>query len=221
MNQLLFQELGVYTLLGDKPITSLMVYRGEPFSWEDIPEEWREKCIQVEDHTIENIDAWKQFSKNLTFTRFKFAELPCAYDKMYAEFFFINIEKTKKIWHQYQEKINEIAQTEISFEQGLEELDNPHSKLWEKILGDHYLIGAFYGFGEENMRYFLTSRDQNLFSEHFEGIATKDDFPIPIYATADPVNDATTVKYRKQRKEIKHIFKDKDVVDFTLAELQR
>jgi hypothetical protein len=227
LNQLLFEEEGIFTLLGDKPITELLVYLKGALSFEEIPEDLRDQCFTKEDHTRENMEAWKNFSKNLRFPRFRLVEIACPTDEGHTLFLFVNIEQTRKTFQKYQDKFKEITQIDLSFEEAIKELENFNSPFWMKVLSDQYLMGLIFGYGEENIQFFLTkilpeeNPDNFTFSEKFKGLITKDHFPIPHFRCADSINDPTCCKYRTQREKIKLTFRDKDMMETSLEELQK
>lgn len=218
LNELLFQEGGCYTLFGDKPMTSLLVYSGksEDFSIEYLSKESADKVIFIDDKTAENFDAWNAFSKELHFQNFFLVRFPHSEDPTCNFVFFVNIKETKKFFSKYRDSFHQRIGN-LDWEKVLFELKKPNVEIWNSLIKDHYLTGILYGFGQENCKAFCNTDSKRVFSEQFEGAATKSDFPIPIFAISK--NDSTVQKYRKQREKIKEIYKDKTILEVTLKAL--
>lgn len=220
LNELLFQEGGCYTLFGDKPMTSILVYKGKPedFSIEYLSKEGAKEAFFIDDRTAENFDAWNRFSKKLHFKNFFFVDF-CHPDDPTCNFiFFVNIKKTKKIFNNYRNLFHKIIGS-LTWEEMLLELKRPNLRIWNVLFKDHFLAGILYGFGEENCKAFCDLPDKRFFSQLFEKKASKSDFPIPIYVISE--KDLTSKKYQKQREKIKKNYKNKSILDVTLRALHQ
>ena len=91
--------MGVFTLFGSKPITELLMPLDDApsLSLDEIPEELRSRCVFKEDHTRENMEAWKKFSKKLQIPRFRLVEVALPNNEWQTIFLFVNVEQTKQV----------------------------------------------------------------------------------------------------------------------------
>ena len=103
----------------------------------------------------------------------------------------------------------------------INEFKNPSSYFWEQALKNHYLSGLLFGYGEENITYFLnrmaTQNKKVQFSEDYNPSATVNNFPIPLFALCP--EDKTAALYQKQREKIKSVYQDKNIIDVTIHRL--
>jgi len=205
----LFQEGAAYTLFGDKPMTSLLIFTGtaKDISLEYLTPESREKVIYIDDKNLGNWTAWKSYLKDQKFKNFYFVEKVCERDPSCTLYFLVNIPKTIEVC----EKCN------LSMDHLKGELDNQNSEFWRRFETDHYFAGLLYGFGEENVRGFLEDPTKLVVSEEFNDHATKNEFPIPIYARLK--EDQTSRKYQKQREVIKEKYRDRTILEVTFSQL--
>ncbi|MES2345835.1 MAG: hypothetical protein V4494_07860 [Chlamydiota bacterium] len=219
LGEFLFQEGGCFTLLGDKPITSMLIFQGEPKDCclENLSEEALQTLKFVDYKTAEHFASWKNFSNNLTFDNFFFVELSAPNDPSTTFLFFVNICETKKVFDTHMDLF--LAKTEISeWENLLSELKKPNTTLWQALFKDHYLAGLLYGFGQQNAQMFC-NKDSQMISEEFTEVASKEHFPIPVYAASE--NDEMTRKYKNQREAIKKVYQEGSVLEVTLKTLQK
>ena len=219
LEELLFQEGGCFTLLGDKPITSMLIFKGsaEDSSLENLSPEALQTLSFVDYKTAENLGSWKKLSENLNFQNFFFVETPVPEDPTCHFLYFINTLETAKIFQDNLELFHQ--RTGIDhWEKMLSELKKPNRALWQTLFEDHYLAGLLYGYGKDNVEHFCRNNCRQSFSESFEGVATKENFPIPVYAISK--SDKTTNKYEKLRENIKKKYRGRDTVEFTLTVLQ-
>jgi hypothetical protein len=219
LEELLFQEGGCFTLLGDKPITSMLIFKGaaEDSSLENLSPEALETLSFVDYKTAENFGSWKKLSENLNFQNFFFVEAPVPEDPSCYLLYFVNILETAKIFQDNFELFHRRTGID-NWEKMLSELKKPNRALWQNLFKDHYLAGLLYGYGKDNVEHFCRSICRQSFSESFEGVATKENFPIPVYATS--ASDKITNKYEKLRENIKKKYQGRDTVEFTLTVLQ-
>lgn len=225
----LFEEGGAYTLLGDKPITDMLIFTGLPkdTALNTVSPESLQSLTYVDDDTFEQWKEWKKFMKDLRFKNFLFIEGKCARDSTYSWICLINIPKAVKIIQDH-----ELAFRKIIGDQPLDSLDiihrltDPKSRFLEAVFSDHYLSGLLHGYGEENSRIFAegflkeklhTVLEQPQVSA--ENSMTHEYFPLPTYAASK--NDPMQAKYEKQRKEIQNIYRGGNIIDITLKFLQK
>lgn len=223
LKKLLLEEGGVYTLLGDKPITDVLVYLGSEhdISLEGLSDESLQKVEYINDHTLENWNSWKTFAKDLKLTNFRFVERPCLRDPLHMIYLFVNVEKLRDLLQQHSPLFATELGMHFEIERVIGELDDPESTFWNGAFSNHCLSGLLHGYGEENSRHFLDIvKDETPphFSEKFEGPITQDHFPLPTFATSS--NDAVVEKYRQQRKTIQEVYKKRDFFRTTMKLLQ-
>ncbi len=219
LRKILLEEGGVYTLLGDKPITDLLIYKGgeESISLEGLSRESLEKIEYGDDSTFKDWNSWKKFSKKLNFKNFRFVERPCLNDPSYVMYLLVNIETLKKLLQEYNSLFSNEILKNFNIDQVINELDNPKSIFWNEAFKNHYICGLLHGYGEENSAHFkriMSGEIKASFSEKFEDSITQDNFPLPIFAVAD--NESMVKKYRQQRSHIQKIYRDKNFLKTTL-----
>jgi hypothetical protein len=224
LRKFLLEEGGIYTLLGDKPVTDLLIYTGteKDISLEGLSAESLETVQYVEDSTFENWKAWENFSKNLNFKNFRFIERPCLRDPLHTMYLFVNLEKLKELLRNYKNTFQRELGTNFEIEEVLRELDNPASSFWSAVFMNHCLSGLLHGYGEENCAYFadmMKNETQPTFSEEFIGPIDEKNFPLPLFATRS--HDAVIQKYEKQREAIKQIYKGSDFFQKTVQILEQ
>ena len=215
LEEFLFQEGGCYTLFGDKPITSMLIFRGkmDDSSLKDLSSEALKTLAFVDYKTAENFEAWKKNSKKLHAHNFFFVDIQLQSDPTCSTVYLVNIEEAKKVFEKNIDLF--LAKLKIpDWEMLLHELKNSNADLWNRIFSDHYLAGLFYGFGIENIEVFCRENKNRIFSESFEDVASKRNFPIPIYAISK--KDKTSSKYREQREKIKKKYKSKRIIEVTI-----
>ncbi len=221
LTQFLFEEAGVYTLFGDKPMTCgcFFVGKEEDICLDGLSEESLKSIVYIDTTAmIENWNAWKKYAENISPTNFCFVEMPCPRDPSHILYYLVNINEVRKTIQQNEEDFQRRIGINIdNFESGLK---NPKSDFWNKALEDHYLMGLLHGYGKENSSYFIQLQEgtetRNPFEE-FIGSISSQNFPLPIYAPSQ--NDLTKQKYQQQREEIKKIYTNKNLLDVTLTRL--
>ena len=223
LRKFFLEEGGIYTLLGDKPITDLLIYTGteKEICLEGLSAESLRKLEYIEDHTVEMWQKWKQFSKQLKFRDYRFIERPCLGDPLYTMYLFVNLEQLKDLLQKHKEVFCAEIGRDFDIETIMNELENPISFFWNEVFANHCLSGLVHGYGERNCRYFLQMIQEGtrpIFSDQFEGPVTQENFPIPIFAMSD---DSMVKKYQQQREAIQQIYKNEDFFRKTLSLLQQ
>lgn len=217
--ELLLEEGGVYTLLGDKPMTSLLIFSGNlsDISIENLSESSLKKLQFIEYQTASNWKLGKMHIDKLALKKFRFVELECPLDPSYSYVLFLNVEKTMEVIKNHWNAFLQQGQIPFESKESFQDIDDLPLAIWRTILTDHYLSGLLYGYGEENIAYFLKEYDEKVFSECFEGNISCENFPIPIFASTE--GDQRSKEYKRQREKIKKLFRGKDFLDVTLKKL--
>jgi len=224
LKKLLLEEGGVYTLLGDKPITDVLIYQGsdQEVSLKGLSAESLQRVEYIDDHTVENWKSWKNFSRDLKFNGFRFVERPCIRDPLHMMYLLVNIEKLRDLLQRYSDVFSAEIGEDVEVERVLNELDDPKSDFWNRAFANHHLSGLLHGYGEENCHHFMevvTEKAIPVFSEKFEGPVTQENFPLPIFAASS--DDAVTRKYQQQRKKIQEIYKRGNFFSTSVKLLQK
>jgi hypothetical protein len=219
LKKLLLEEGGAYTLIGDKPVTDLLIFTGSEndISIHGLSEETLQSLEYVEDHTFENWLSWKKLAETLNPKRIIFAERPCLLDPLHTMYLIINVEGLKDVHEKHRSSFRNIVGIDYEFDQVLKEINNPNSIFWNRSFEDHYLAGLLHGYGEENSRHFQKVMNREItprFSKDFEGEITTENFPLPVFALSE--NDPATEKYQKQREKIKKIYRKNNFLKVTL-----
>ena len=208
----LFKEGGVFTLFGDKPLTSILFFSGneEDLLVEGYPEPSKEDlewCL-----ALQNWPTVKKYLQNLKMNNFCFFERTCPRDPSQTEVIFINIPQVQKM-------LESLESRPIHRDKLIKILEDSKSSFWDRMTNDHIFAGLMYGFGRENAEFFIKeSSAERHASEIFNDVATPENFPIPIYVSADT---RTSMKYQKQRFKIIKQYKNKNIIDVTFYRLQK
>ncbi len=222
LEKLLFEEGGVYTLFGSKPLTDILVFHGKEtdISLSDLSEDSLKEMTYINDQTTDYLDAWKKFSQQVKWNKFRCFERASPFDPLHVSYFLLNVDNARDVYKKYQTLFTKKLGRKISFNQALEELEDPHSFFWETVFADHELSGLLYGYGEENIETFgKPSSAKAQFTEDVQSYAkiNSSHFPLPIYAVSK--HDTTTRKYIKERKKIQQIYRNKNFFDVSVKRL--
>ena len=229
LNQLLFVNSSVYTLFGEKPISDMVIFIGAEdeivkltdADMIELTEEERKNMHPWDESLIDNWKIWKRYVDKIDSKNFIFNERLSIFSQSHLIYSIFNIKLVKEILCKYRKEFEKQTGGPFDSDKVISEYKDPESPFWEKIYTDHYLSGLLYGFGEENITYFLnkieTQERRSDCSEEDNPFATIDNLPIPIFAMSP--QDKTCNKYREQRTKIQSIYQNKDIVDVTLKRL--
>lgn len=228
LNQFLFEEGGAYTLIGNKPLTDMLIFTGsqEDISLDHIRSDSLEQMVYIDDNSLNRWNAWKKFSKNFRFKNFIFLEKRCPRDPTYLWVVLINLPKTLQVIQSHPKLFDKIFSGDnLNIKELTTQLMDPHCNFTDALFYDHYLSGLLHGYGEENSRIFA-DRAKNKQSdavplssyEPNKDPITDQSFPLPIYAVAGV--DSMKSEYEKQREEIQAIYKNGTLIDVTLKFLK-
>jgi hypothetical protein len=210
LHELLLKEGGCFTLLGDKPMTSMLIYESNALDFDitRLSTKTLQEVQYIDSETALNYQEWKKWNETQEYKNFFFVSLPLENDPTGQMLFFVNIQETKKMMHTFRGIVKKITGCENE-DRLLEELKKPDVKLWRLILKDHFLAGMLYGYGEENSKMFTVQKKRFFTNKNFRGKVTRDNFPIPHFAIAK--DDKTSKKYKKQRGKIKQTIKNRSL----------
>jgi len=193
-------------------------------------------------------DDWKaskDFLSQLKMDNFILVEFPDQFAYKSSTIVLINIEKTALTLQKYYSEF--IAELQMDFDplKIVYEIKDPSSKFWQKVWEKPFLLGLLLGYGYENARLcswcifhhdstgpeiksFITFLNKKAYAADTNDplikYPTKLDgkpFRLPIFACHDKeTSQALIEKYKRQRKEILRIYKNKDFLQVTLNKLQ-
>lgn len=210
----------MFSLFGDKPLTDMLIFMGKESDLAALSEDEIIAATFTDASIREDWKTWKCIAHQIPSKSFVFVERSCPQDHDLVFYCVMNVKQTKKILLVYRKVFEEKTGISVDPDKMIQEFKNPESSFWRRVFADHYLSGLLYGFGEENVAYFLTHQsfdEEKSFSDEPDNFATSIKFPIPIYAMS--VDDKTAPRYRDQRKIIQNIFRNKEIVDVTIQKL--
>lgn len=222
LRKFLFEEGGAYTLLGDKPITDMLVFTGsiKDIDLTGLSCESLNNLSFIEDSTLEEWQSCKQQLKNLHLKNFLFLEGKCPTDPTYSWVALVNISKTLEIIHSHQALFQKIF-PKFELIDIMKQIANPESSFYQTLFSDHYLSGLLHGYGDENSCAFADERMRSKLKIDSKKINKPIDhtsFPLPTYAAIE--NDPTKLTYEKQRLEIKKAYEKGHILKTTFALLE-
>lgn len=206
LNELLFQEGGVFTLFGEKPVTCILF----PVDQSALPSGLRQDPSYEEILTYEHWQAAKSYLTRLPMEDFVFIERPCSADPTHLQVFFIHLPQVQLV-------LETLRATPSSKTDLLLHLRAPESAFWKKMEEDAAFAGIMYGYGRENIAYFLSTPGEKHFSDRFSSSADSLDFPLPIFASVS--NSPTVEQYRQARTKIIEHYQQGHMLDLSIARL--
>jgi len=221
----MIEEGGCYTLLGDKPMTSMLIMKASPekFAIEALSPKSRENVIFIENRVYKNFSVWKKWIDNFKTNNFCFVEVDLPFDSSCSELFFINLRAAERIIGEHMDAFHQRMGSDWTSSFLVKRLKEGDRQLWQQLLVDHYLSGLLYGYGQENVLYFCETEGNRIFSHEIDELKEEDFIPIPTYAVCKR-QDPTTEKYRSEKTRIQNILRGKKLLDSIppyLSESQR
>ena len=235
---LMFENKGIYTLYGSKPMTSMVVYY---YSQEEIneikelmTEEEKRNSVTVEDDFFsENWEKWTKIQDRFPMKRYLLFKQDIPDDPKVAFVYFVDILNLALTLNEHYPMIKTIIDEDFNPFDVASECADPNSEFWKKIESHSALTGILFGYGAKNSWCFhwkhwdhsdqVDTIAQSIkfhFSDNSRyGQATLKNFPIPIFASFANGKDEVIEKYEKEREQIKKIYKGKDFLETTLKKL--
>lgn len=236
---LLLYEGGIYTLLGEKPITivSLPHYTQEEIEayHAKLSEDERKKLFSMKNYSLpQTWDKWKKINDRYQMKRFLLNEFRSESNQKVSHLYFVNILQTANLIEDHYENFRKEVEFDFDpLEVVLQLKQETLSEFWLKISKNSYLSGLLLGYGKANAYAFHRKYSSSKISKEFfakypstfsrklpQGEITYsiDDFEIPMFVSfAFP--DEIVEKYQKKKKQIQELYKGKDFLDFTLQVL--
>ncbi|MGE5195805.1 MAG: hypothetical protein ACM3JI_00565 [Anaerolineae bacterium] len=234
---ILLEESAVYTLWGSKPLTIIPLYHyseeEEKMYREHLSEEERKSLFEIEDYDIpEKWEKWEKIQSRFPIHRYLFFKKPDPNHPKVYSIYFVDIFRTALVLQENYSCFS--RETGVNFDplQAVFEIKEG-SEFWDKVMNHSALMGLLYGFGMQNSYGFRWRYGSDpLKSEKFAkslnyrfsdtpkfGLATLENFSLPIFASFAENHDEVIQKYKKEREEIKQAYLDKDFLDLTLERL--
>lgn len=225
LTDLLFRQGGVYTLFGDKPMTSLLLFTGslKEIDLSVVSEEARNSAIYCEVASYEDWLAWKKFIFRDQLENFIFAEHPCPLDPSQRYLLFVNKKEMRKVLQIYKENFIKSWGEEFSIDWAIEELTKEGSRFWNNVLTDHFLAGIAYGYGLENVLRFTDNlrafKEEGKASDEFLKHPSPREFSLPIFKIYE--NKQVIEKYKIQKESILYKYRDRPFLEVTMERLRQ
>ncbi|MDN3507155.1 MAG: hypothetical protein P0S96_08000 [Simkaniaceae bacterium] len=241
-NDLLFKEGGVYTLLGSKPVTEVVLYHYTDEEMAELqkhltPEEL-ENCYVDDQYDLpKNWERWEKYSSDKPLKRHLLFRSHYSEDGKSSYVYFVDIVKTALLLQDnYDLFAREVGFVFNPLEVVLE-MPSKTSAFWEKVRESRnatLLWGLLFGYGKENAslfswKYLSKSEKTSNFVKHLPCTysnpppvgkveLTIENLLLPSFVSFT-LEDKVLDKYIKERKEIQLIYKQNDLLTYTLQQL--
>lgn len=242
---LLFNFPGAYTLYGTKPISLSLIYHlTEQDQVEmnqymnSLPDEDKATLRKKRYDYDANYAKWEKIQQRFAIRQYLFGKFPVPNDEKVELVIFLNIETTLRTLLQYYEDFKKILKHDFDPIQVVFEVQNKNSEFWHTVLNHGALQGILFGFGQDNSWFFQWQTEHenennqmgaflkslpSKFDEnkHFENYDAQN-FQLPIFKVFGlHADDHLIEQYKKEREQIKALYKGRDEVDVALEWLTR
>ena len=234
LKDVMLDENGIYTLFGSKPMVIFPVfcYSKEDYQqlYDSMSEEEKRNAIIIQDEDDhydlpENWEKWEKFqaqflSKRYVMVKQPVPDLPKEFTICFADLARVALclEEHYDIFKRITHEEFDPLQESLSLKEG--------SPFWDKAFNSSILSGILFGFGEQNSFFFHWKAEESfplnrrfIHNNKLRFDQTIDNFGIPIFATFTDLEDPVIEKYKKEREQIKALYKDKDFLETTLKQL--
>ncbi len=207
---LLIRETGIYTLLGSKPITSVLLsYKQVNNSKPAEPTPIFGLQFTKSNHFKKELpDLWKHWKKRRPINSSHFS-LVTIREKSSEDLCLVNKNLVRAALQEYYSKIAEHLGEDFNIDDVINTIDEPDSYFWTKIFKHHLACGIFYGYGIENSEKFkidtsnakFSNSIKDLLNARFKKNISLSDLPLPMFKSfSDP--DPMIAKYKTERQQI-------------------
>ncbi len=237
----MFKESAIYTLLGTKPATVIVLTF---FTDEEIDawlanmseEEKKDLIIHSEAYDLpENWQKWEKIQSQFPISKYLLFKKDREPGAKTQEIYFVNILQTALLFQEHYAFFKKhIGDDFDPFEEAIN-IQNDSSFVW---YSDSIVLGMLFGFGLKNSSCFewkhWTNTENNPHMETFLSTLkfraeehgrefadpTINNFSLPHFASFSPKGkDPVIERYKREREEIKAQYRGKDFLDFTLEQL--
>jgi len=250
-HDLLFESPGAYVLYGTKPMSLSCIkkaYTEEEQAqmkvmYDALSEQEKTKYIVREDDEYDfyaNFHKWEQIKQRFSITQYLFGTFPARFNPDGSDLlFFVNIEMAIRTLLKYYEDFRRILGFDFDPLQVVFEIENRESKFWNRVIHDDVLLGILLGFGRDNAWFFkwrmelkeepnkvgdfLKTLPVHSSNTHRVLYPNPEEFMLPIFMTygLHPTDQQLIEQYKKEREQIKVLYKGRDEVDLALEWLTR
>ncbi len=236
--ELMLEHSAIYTLWGSKPITNCTLYYytdEEIQEWYDnmTEEERKTAIVRINPYFEDKWEKWEKIQNQFPMTRYLLFKTKNPTCEKSAFVYFVNILETAHVLRQHYALFKEAVGADFDpFEMACD-FKNIDSPFWEKARGNAALYGILFGFGERNSWFF----QWKYFTKNLKNMPVADaisfkasdeprcgkysitDFSLPIFMIFSERTDEMVETYKKEREEIKNIYKRQDFLELTLKKL--
>ncbi len=151
---------------------------------------------------------------------------------------FLNIPQMLHILKKHQNEFRQETGMEFEISAILDSFEDEYSVFWNKVCGNHYLLGLLLGYGEKNAYLFNWLKTNSLplsavsilrFPDLSRLEQTKtpalkknnpvEDLPIPYFVSFE-INDPEIQRYATEKEKIISFLKERDYIAFALDHLK-
>ena len=250
-HDLLFEEIGAYVLYGTKPMTWFSIekaYTEEEQArikawYNALSDQEKAKYTVREDDRYDfytNFHKWEQIKQRFPIKQYLFGTFPNRFKIDESDsLFFVNIEMAIRTLLEYYEDFRRILGFDFDPLQVVFEIENRESKFWNGVIHDDVLLGILLGFGGDNAWFFnwgmRREEEPNKVGDFLKSLPihcsntrrvlypNTQEFVLPIFVTygLHPTDQQLIEQYKKEREQIKALYKGRDEVDLALEWLTR
>lgn len=238
-------ELGVYTILGSKPVSQFHIPQAQTedklkAQYEMMPEEFRKKISFKKYNTTKEIEKLREICNKWMKVQHKYVgdHFVIHFDKEMRSGYLVNVPLAIYVLREHYEDFSRVLGIDFDPIIAAKEIGNHSSKFWGNFEknGTSFLWGILFGYGEKNSKLFQWEREKSvsfpfripsyhspwLKKRRFFGCALRENInnlDIPHFVVYQPV-DEIVGKYLFEKKQILEIYKKRDFAETTVAFLK-
>lgn len=242
---LLFKNPGAYTLFGAKPISTSCVYhlteedkREMEEYYKTLSEEESSKMRKKRYDYDANYEKWQKIKGRFPIHQYLFGSFPLPFDDKVEVVLFVNIEETLRTLLKYYDDFRRVLGHDFDPFKAVFEVENKDSEFWRTVMQHHALQGILLGLGRDNAWFFewdlQYKEDKGRMGNFLSSLPAKfvedgdiedynpQNFLLPIFTSYGLYPDAQLIEeYKREREQIKSLYKGRDEVDVALEWLTR
>lgn len=238
-------EVGIYTILGSKPVTEFDIPQVRTkdqlkAQYEKMPERFRKKISFKKYDTTKEIEKLREACDKWVQLQHKYVgeHFVIHFDEKMHSCYLVNIPLVIYILREHYEDFSKVLGTNFDPEIVAKEIGNDSASFW-KIFKDNsnaYLMGLLFGYGEKNSKLFQWEKEKSisfpfrvvsyrspwLKKRRVFGCAIREDvenLDIPQFIVYQPV-DEIVGRYLFEKEQILQIYKKRDFAETTVAFLK-
>jgi len=232
LKHLMVENIGIYTLVGSKPMTSFSV----------VP------VIDITEKKLIYDSKTAQFKQHISFEKFKLTKADC--NKLWEDWrevedqylgrqfrivendktgggIFINIPATTLVFDKWHEDFARITGLTFDPIEAAYCIGDESSRFWQKVQGNHYLLGLLLGFGEQNAKLFQWEEEKKMHYPLRRGTSILpghtgkaaheldiQDLDVPGFIVYQVI-DEQLEKYKIEREKCIELYKGRDFFELT------